>query len=156
MKSAFTLVELLVVISIISLLSSIVFASLQSARDNATRSTIVQELNNFRLEAEISRQTSGNYDSVCNGSSSAYQLWASAVSKIESDSSVSFCVSSLSPARRENGVDSPDTIITLNGSVADAWAANAQMGNGEWYCIDSSGFADFVGSNTLAASDAQC
>ena len=153
MKSAFTLVELLVVISIISLLSSIVFASLQSARDNATRSTIVQE---FRLEAEISRQTSGNYDSVCNGSSSAYQLWASAVSKIESDSSVSFCVSSLSPARRENGADSPDTIITLNGSVADAWAANAQMGNGEWYCIDSSGFADFVGSNTLAASDAQC
>ena len=64
-KNGFTLIELLVVVAIISLLSSIVFASLSSARAKGTDAAIKENLSTIRSQAEIIYENTGNFDSVC-------------------------------------------------------------------------------------------
>lgn len=61
----YTLVELLMVVSIIGMLSSIVLTSLTSARNKGADSAIKQNLINARTEAEIFYSTSQSYDLVC-------------------------------------------------------------------------------------------
>ena len=57
----FTLIELLVVIAIISLLSSIVLASLGTSRAKASDAAIKQGLVNLRSAAELYYSNNGNY-----------------------------------------------------------------------------------------------
>lgn len=65
MKSrGFTLVELLVVISIIGFLSSVVFASLQSARMKARDAAIISQVNQYRLILEQNYDRYGDYSAV--------------------------------------------------------------------------------------------
>jgi prepilin-type N-terminal cleavage/methylation domain-containing protein len=65
MKKGFTLIELLVVIAIIGILSSVVLASLNTARGKGANAAVKANLNNIRAQAELSYDTNGNYDSVC-------------------------------------------------------------------------------------------
>jgi len=60
-KKGFTLIELLVVIAIISLLASVVLASLSSARAKAADASIQQSLTNLRTQAAIYLQDNNNY-----------------------------------------------------------------------------------------------
>lgn len=57
----FTLIELLIVIAIISLLSSIVYASLSSAREKAQEASVKTELKNMVSEMEIAQADLTNY-----------------------------------------------------------------------------------------------
>jgi len=61
----FTLIELLVVIAIIGILSSVVLASLNTARNKGNDAAVKSNLNNIRAQAELVYDTLGNYDSVC-------------------------------------------------------------------------------------------
>lgn len=61
----FTLVEMLVVISIISLISSIALGSVTVARKKAADATIKADLVNARPQAEIYFSQTGTYDFVC-------------------------------------------------------------------------------------------
>jgi prepilin-type N-terminal cleavage/methylation domain-containing protein len=60
-NKGFTLIELLVVIAIIALLSSVVLASLNSAREKATVSAFVQNLKQFQLALEVYKNDTGLY-----------------------------------------------------------------------------------------------
>ncbi|MES2622922.1 MAG: prepilin-type N-terminal cleavage/methylation domain-containing protein [Patescibacteria group bacterium] len=60
-KKGFTLIELLVVVAIIGLLSSIVLASLKTAKDKATASKIVQETQQYKRAMETFRTNNGFY-----------------------------------------------------------------------------------------------
>jgi prepilin-type N-terminal cleavage/methylation domain-containing protein len=59
---AFTLIELLVVIAIIGILSSVVLASLNSARNKAKDSAIKSDLAQIRTAAEVEYDTLGSYN----------------------------------------------------------------------------------------------
>ncbi len=63
MKKGFTLIELLVVIAIISLLSSIIFGSLQQARAKARDKKRIQDLVQLRNALELYREANGKYPS---------------------------------------------------------------------------------------------
>ena len=63
-KKGFTLIELMVVISIITLFSSIVFASLTAVRARAQEATIKSDLKSIKSQAELSFNNVGNYSTA--------------------------------------------------------------------------------------------
>jgi prepilin-type N-terminal cleavage/methylation domain-containing protein len=65
-KKGFTLIELLVVIAIIGMMSSIVLASLNSARAKASDATIKADLANLRSQAALYYDTNGTYGTAAN------------------------------------------------------------------------------------------
>ncbi len=60
-ESAFTLIELLVVVAIISLLSSVVLASLNSARSKARFASALSQMKEINLAAENYFTSTGEY-----------------------------------------------------------------------------------------------
>ena len=60
-SKAFTLIEILVTVAIISLLSSIVFASLSAAREKAVYVKAKEELRTVETAVELSRLSNGSY-----------------------------------------------------------------------------------------------
>ncbi len=73
--SGFTLIELLVVIAIIGLLSSVVLASLRTARDKGADAGAKSYVSNARAEAELyfDNASPNSYDGVC-GNSGGYSI----------------------------------------------------------------------------------
>jgi prepilin-type N-terminal cleavage/methylation domain-containing protein len=64
-QAGFTLIELLVVIAIIGLLSSVVLASLSSARAKARVAAIAGNLRNMIPAVEMAYDSTGNYSTAC-------------------------------------------------------------------------------------------
>jgi prepilin-type N-terminal cleavage/methylation domain-containing protein len=64
-SSGFTLIELLVVIAIIGILSSVVLASLNTARSKGADAAVKSNLNNVRPQAELFYDAAGDYTGVC-------------------------------------------------------------------------------------------
>ncbi|HEX8591577.1 MAG TPA: type II secretion system protein [Candidatus Paceibacterota bacterium] len=63
----FTLIELLVVVAVISLLSSVVLASISDTRARARNSQRIQLLDQYRNSLELARGQSGDYPQVEGG-----------------------------------------------------------------------------------------
>jgi prepilin-type N-terminal cleavage/methylation domain-containing protein len=114
----FTLIELLVVIAIIGILSSVVLASLNTARGKGANAAIKANLNNTRAQGELYYDGLGNqtYTNVC------------------ADSNISRAKASAEAAAGATGL--------CNNSAA-AWAMSVplkvQEGANLHWCVDSVG-----------------
>jgi prepilin-type N-terminal cleavage/methylation domain-containing protein len=64
-SGGFTLIELLVVIAIIGVLSSIVLASVNSARDKAANAAVKSNLKNTHNQMELFNDTNSTYVDAC-------------------------------------------------------------------------------------------
>ena len=118
MKKGFTLIELLVVIAIIGILSSVVLASLNSARAKGADAAVKSGLANMRAQAELYYDgNSQSYAGVCTNSQFATML-ASATTTGGSGA----CF-----------------------DAADSWSASAGLkGAGGFWCVGSSGASKAV------------
>jgi len=120
-EKGFTLIELLVVIAIIGILSSIVLASLNSARDKGANAAVKADLNGIRSQAEIVYDSGGQtYVAVCD------------------DANVIAAVTGAITVGGDTG-----TVATRCNDSASAWAANALLktpeGASNYWCVDSTG-----------------
>lgn len=137
MKKGFTLIELLVVIAIIGILSSVVLASLNTARDKGANAAAKASLNNARAQAELFYDSNDNeYTTVC----------------------------TTGPNNIAANLNSASNAVTADAECADtdtAWAAEIKLNNSEgYYCVDSTGNAtttsDGGGSTIAEGSDYKC
>ncbi|NCA80699.1 MAG: type II secretion system protein [Sphingobacteriia bacterium] len=116
-NKGFTLIELLVVIAIIGILSSVVLASLNSARNKGADTATKNNLANMRAQAELFYDTGNTYESLCDQPTIA-QMRAS--------------------ANNSSGG------TTVCNAAASAWAAQAPIKAGGFWCVDSTGASKAV------------
>jgi len=147
-KKGFTLIELLVVIAIIGILSSVVLASLNTARGKGADAAIKSNLAGIRAQAEIVYDNnSGVYDDICN------------------DPTV---VAAITAAKSAAGVATLTGLLDTGGTSTvavchlavneNAWAISVPLKTNSQlaWCVDSTGASRqlgipaYLGSNQVA------
>ena len=138
-KKGFTLIELLVVIAIIGILSSVVLASLNSARAKGADAAIKANLANMRAEAEIYYDSHNSYGTAVNGCTGTGVMFSD-------DSTMA---KALTAAQNSSG-SAPSC-----SSSGQAWAVSIPLKTDptQHWCVDSSGTS---ASQNAAISGPSC
>ena len=143
-NKGFTLIELLVVIAIIGILSSVVLASLNSARNKGANSAIKNNLANIRAQAELHYDVANVYTNLCTQPTIA-QMLSSAASALGGTVDTA-----LANAGTTNKVSCHES--------ASAWAVSSGLkaaeGSLTMWCVDSTGASK--GVTAFAASATVC
>jgi prepilin-type N-terminal cleavage/methylation domain-containing protein len=141
-RRGFTLIELLVVIAIIGILSSVVLASLNTARNKGADAAVKSNLANARAEAELyyDSQTTATYVGVCG------------------TTGTNIIGDNVAAAGTAGGG------ATVCNDAASAWAAVAPLkvqnqftttSGADFYCVDSKGTAKVIDA-TIASGVTAC
>lgn len=130
----FTLIELLVVIAIIGILSSVVLASLNTARNKGADAAIKGDLAGVRSSAEVLYDTLGNKYGPSSGNTVAGACTRTDASTIYADTNIQ---QALAHAKSSNGGTDGQCQIAANGSAyAIAFPLKT---SGSYWCVDSTG-----------------
>lgn len=138
----FTLIEVLVVVTIIGLLSTIVLSGVRQARLKAADSRVKQEVVQLRTVMELERSETGTYSAIknysgpsfiaaggsCSGFTGNYAAQAQSVCQALVDATGSSCGSSCVYFRSTN--PSSPTLFTIMAYLP---------GSNTYYCLGSSG-----------------
>ncbi len=133
-QKGFTLIELLVVIAIIGILSSVVLASLNSARAKGANAAVKSELASMRAQGELyySSQTPNSYTGLC-GDTTFANMFANATS---TGGGAGMCI-----------------------ATANDWSASAPLkvaeGSDTYWCAGSSGASKGTTANVASSTDCQ-
>jgi prepilin-type N-terminal cleavage/methylation domain-containing protein len=143
----FTLIELLVVIAIIGILSSVVLASLNTARGKGADAAIKSNLANVRAQAEIlyDTNTPNSYSGLCTNATVAAQT-AGAANALGGT-----VVNVLATA------GTATTVVCHVDATNQAWAISSGLKGavGQFQCVDSTGKSS-QSATALAANTVVC
>jgi len=160
-NKGFTLIELLVVIAIIGILSSVVLASLNTARAKGADASVRSNLANARAQAELFYDANANSYMVAAGGvtdvCSATGL-VSGVKGIHANVLGAGGAVGISTVNSAAGTAGSVTTATCH-STALAWAAEVPLRSlaaNQMYCVDSTGASVVTTGSTLPASDTAC
>lgn len=149
LQKGFTLIELLVVIAIIGILSSVVLASLNTARNKGADAAVKSNLANARAEAELFLDNSATkiYEGVCG--TTGDNVISDNVTAAGNAAGVTTTIGDATAGSA--------TVATCHDSDG-AWAAFSPLktptGTNIGYCVDSTGASKEVA--TFAASTYAC
>lgn len=113
-----TIIELLVVITIIGILASIILSRLNDARGDGIDAKVKTELTGIGRQAALIQTSESSYDKVC-GSNSETQ-----------DAKIAQLISS---------IDTITASTTVCNSDTNAYAVSAPQQDGSYICVDTSG-----------------
>lgn len=125
-KKGFTLIELLVVIAIIGILSSVVLASLNIAREKAKDSAIKSDMETIRVQAELYYGDNGNSYGPDSGSCASGMFWLDPVIKSAKNHIISTMPTPVINCWIKNSGQTWAFVVPL-------WAGSS------YWCADSSG-----------------
>ncbi len=146
-NKGFTLIELLVVIAIIGILSSVVLASLNSARNKGADAAIKNNLANMRPQAEMYYDTNSGYSSATVATLPA--SGCTAATSVFLDPTITSMIASITSAN-----SAPTCVMGgTSGAKASSWSASAALKAGGSWCVDSTGASV---SGTDSNSDGDC
>jgi prepilin-type N-terminal cleavage/methylation domain-containing protein len=151
----FTLIELLVVIAIIGILSSVVLASLNSARNKGADTAVRSNLAGARAQAELYYDANNNsYDGVCDNDAGV--------------GGVKTIFASVKAAAQATGITADPAAgagsltVAICNDDANGWAAAAPTrtlgagGTAAIYCVDSTGASATTTGQPTAGGDVNC
>ncbi len=143
-KKGFTLIELLVVIAIIGILSSVVLASLSTARGKGNDAKVKAQLSGARAAAEVYFDTNSGYGTATTACNTANTLFTDTASGMATYAT---------QANYPSGA-TLECVVTSSGYAMSAILPGAGSPNN--FCIDSSGQAKQVSSDTIGTGDITC
>ena len=135
-NKGFTLIELLVVIAIIGILSSVVLASLNSARAKGADAATKSSLANMRAQAELYYDTNSGYSIANLTATPAAGCGDTAVNALFEDTTF---VTAIAAITSSAGTAPVCAVKGTVGSRADGWAMSAVLKAGGTWCVDSAG-----------------
>ncbi len=160
LKRGFTLIELLVVIAIIGILSGIVLASLNSARQKGQDASTKATLSNIRSQAAIVYDGLNNYGIGIAATAGALTACASsAANSLFATSTISNMVTSVnataySASQCRTDGESDGAPVTQN------WIMKAELrgsgSGGTYWCVDSNGASKATSTNLTANDGYNC
>lgn len=134
-QKGFTLIELLVVIAIIGILSSVVLASLTSARSKGTDAAIQSAMSNMRAQAELYYSSNGNSYGPALGATTCPT--ASANTNIFASTTTGGLWNLIQDV--EGKAFGGATKVSCANVAGTAWGVVASTSNGLSWCVDSAG-----------------
>ena len=140
----FTLIELLVVIAIIGILSSVVLASLNSARNKGGDAAVKANLANIRAQAAIYYDTNNSYVTTAVDSTAC----TNTLGGIFNDTTFAAGVQ----AAKSAGGGTANCAATVGASGAWAVKVNLKSDSASYVCVDSAGVSATSSSAAIGAS----
>jgi len=161
-QRGFTLIELLIVIAIIGVLSSVVLASLNSARTKAKDASVMSTMHSMMSQAAIYYDGTGN---LSYGPSNRTRVTAQGMCTTTADVSG---VTMFNATTTDGLRAMIDSIISQGASITGiasstptsaysvTYAISASLSTGEYFCVDSTGYSMKKSSDLSISGNGLC